>query len=88
MDNLCFCGNQTITHDDSYIHSCCYTESCFKDYDGHVKCEGGVKQTFNFPCHGECKQFAAFGFNTILCKNQQQCVKEITLCRGHPMCAE
>ena len=85
--NSCLCGHDTITSDDAHIFNCCNQETCLKGMDGNVKCRG-LKQTWEFPCNGICIQGAEWGYTTILCADQTQCVKSITLCNGVPLCRE
>ena len=89
--NTCFCGNGTITFDDAKEFNCCNKRECVKDdviNTGHVHCPDGSIQKWQDPCNGRCKQYAAYGHTTISCEDQAQCVKELILCRGIPMCNE
>ena len=86
-DHLCLCGNDTLTSADSVTHNCCNQETCFKEIDGNVKCQG-FKQNWRVPCNGKCKQLASAGLTTTSCVDQKQCVKSIQLCRGVPVCHE
>ena len=84
----CFCGKDIILIEDTLKYVCCNNGTCFKDMiDGSVKCNG-VKQSWRDPCNGVCKQTAKFGHTTVSFKNGEQCVKEITLCKGVPICTE
>ena len=86
-DNLCLCGNETITYTDALYYNCCNDETCFKEFDGNVRCHG-LKQDWRLTCNGSCRQYANYGLTTIACSDLQQCVKAITLCRGVPICRE
>ena len=85
LTSLCQCGNETISLADA---NCCHQASCFKGLDGNVQCQDGRKQNWRVPCDGSCKQVALFGYQTILCSDQLQCVQEASLCRGFPLCNE
>ena len=88
QDNLCLCGNETITAADASLnYICCNDDTCFKEFDGNVRCHG-LKQDWNLPCNGSCKQYAFYGLTTIACADLKQCVKSISLCRGVPICNE
>ena len=89
--NICQCGNDTISFNDAHDVSCCNQRECVKDdvVDiGNVHCPDGVIQRWQEPCNGNCKQYAAYGHSTISCEDQKQCVKELILCRGIPLCNE
>ena len=86
-DNLCVCGNETITLEDAFGYICCNQGTCFKEMDGNVKCHG-LKQDWRLPCNKTCKQDAYFGYSTMLCNDQKQCVKPIALCQGTLICNE
>ena len=86
IDNLCLCGNETITYAD-YNYICCNEKACFKELDGNVRCDG-LKQGWWVPCNGLCKQFAYSGYTTIACADLKQCVQAEVLCRGVPFCHE
>ena len=85
--NSCLCGNDTITLADSANYNCCNQGTCLKERDGNVKCHG-LKHNWRVPCNGLCKQHAEWGFTTISCADQTQCVKSVSLCRGIPVCQE
>ena len=85
--NSCVCGNETIILANASTYNCCNQGTCSKEMDGNVNCHGS-KQTWRFPCNGECKQFAYAGYTTISCADKQQCVKSASLCRGVPVCHE
>ena len=82
--NSCLCGNDTITSAD---YNCCHQGTCFKEMDGNVTCHG-LKQSWRFPCNGICSQVAGWGYTTISCADQTQCVKSVSLCKGSPICRE
>ena len=87
-ENPCFCGKDILLYEDSVVNVCCNTGSCFKDIvNGSVHCNG-VKQTWIDPCNDVCRQTANHGLTTVSCENGEQCVKEITLCKGVPICTE
>ena len=88
LTSLCQCGNETISFADASNSNCCHQEPCFKGLDGNVQCQDGRKQDWRVACDGSCKQDAMFGYHTILCSDQLQCVKEASLCRGFPLCNE
>ena len=87
--NLCVCGNETITLADviNNNYNCCNEGTCFKEFDGNVKCHG-LKQNWRVPCNGACKQHAELGYTTISCQDHTQCAKSVTLCQGVPICQE
>ena len=85
--NSCLCGNDTITLAESVNYNCCNQGPCFKEMDGNVKCHG-LKHNWRVPCNGICKQDAEWGYTTISCADQTQCVKSVSLCRGIPVCQE
>ena len=88
LEHLCLCGNESITYYDTTMYNCCNHGTCFKDLTGNVECHGGVKQNWRDPCDGACRQYARYGYNTIACSDQKQCVNELILCRGVPICNE
>ena len=89
ISELCRCGNDIIKFNDAYDFSCCNQGECIRDeYIGNVYCPDGLKQSWEEQCHGRCKQYAKYGHSTMSCEDQRQCVKELILCRGHPLCDE
>ena len=87
-ENLCYCGRDIISFEDLTVHVCCNNGTCFKDMtDGSVRCNG-FRQTWRDTCNGECKQTGEYGFTTIPCDDGEQCVEEIVLCKGIPLCSE
>ena len=87
-ENPCYCGRDIILETDIEVHVCCNNGTCFEDMtDGSVRCNG-LRKTWREPCNGACKQTANNGFTTVSCENNEQCVEEIALCRGAPLCAE
>ena len=90
LRNTCTCGNETLgVTDFNYSdYTCCNKGTCiFLNLSGDVKCDG-VMQNWTVPCNGLCKQTPIFGWPTLPCKDQKQCVRGITLCRGFPNCNE
>ena len=83
----CMCGNETITFEETGNYICCHKGTCFEDFNGNINCHG-IKQNWRLPCNGTCKQYARYGLTTTSCKDQKQCVKEVLLCRGAPICNE
>ena len=87
-ENPCFCGKDIILYEDTTLHICCNTGTCFKDMlDGNVQCDG-FRKRWGDPCNGVCKQTADYGFTTVPCENGEQCVEEVALCKGSPLCTE
>ena len=87
--NSCYCGNETIKFDDAQNRSCCNQGECVKDdVIGNVRCPNGSTHNWRTPCNGTCKQYAKYGHSTISCDDKEQCVKELTLYRGYPVCNE
>ena len=92
LDKICFCGNNAaswanMTFTDSHDFICCHgNTSCFKNMVGQVHCPHGKKQDYSIPCGGDCKQTADYGLNTIQCKDESQCVKEVDACKGISLC--
>ena len=87
VDNSCMCGNETLSIADTFNYNCCNEGTCFKNIFGNVNCQG-FKQNWRVPCNGICKQYAEFGYTTISCADQTQCVTSTSLCTGVPMCKE
>ena len=86
--NTCYCGNGNITFNDAANFICCNQQECVEDDIGFVHCPDGLIQNWRIPCNGGCKQYAKYGYSTIPCEDQKQCVKEMLLCRGIPICQE
>ena len=86
-DSVCICGNENFTYNEVNNYNCCNQGTCLKEMDGNVKCQGS-KHNWRVPCNGICKQDAEWGYTTLSCADQTQCVKSLTLCRGIPMCRE
>ena len=87
--NSCYCGNEIIKFDDAQNLSCCNQGECVKDdVIGDVRCPNGSTHNWRTPCNGTCKQYAKYGHSTISCDDKEQCVKELTLYRGYPVCNE
>ena len=84
--NICLCGNATLAYP-PVNYNCCNQETCFKEINGNVKCQGLI-QNWGIPCNGICKQHAEWGYTTISCADQTQCVRSISLCKGVPICKE
>ena len=87
--NFCQCGNDSISFNDAHDLSCCNQGECIKDdVIGNVHCPNGITHSWKVPCNGKCKQYAGYGHSTKSCQDGNQCVKELILCRGLPMCNE
>ena len=85
----CCTAPDIILYEDASVDVCCNNGTCFKDMvNGGVLCHDGLRQTWSVPCNGVCKQMAKYGFTLVSCENGEQCVKEITLCKGVPLCTE
>ena len=87
-DSVCICGNENFTYNEVNDYNCCNQGPCSNQTDGNVKCPSGLKQNWEDPCNGTCKQHAQWGHTTTLCADQTQCVESVYLCRGVPKCRE
>ena len=88
LQNQCRCGEETFSFKDSIDYICCNQGTCMNDWDGSVKCNNGSKQNWRVPCNGRCEQEGRYGITLLSCKDQKQCVKTLTVCRGVPVCSE
>ena len=89
LQSSCICGNETITALDAFSENliCCNEGTCLDGLSGDVKCNG-VVQKCTAPCNGTCKQTPSMGLTTISCKDNEQCVIAVDLCRGVASCNE
>ena len=87
VEQICFCGNETLPYSDPQFEYCCNYETCDVDKQNNVYCEGIIKDRES-PCLGICKQASSYGWNSRLCENQEECYLEILSCNGMPRCKE